>query len=110
MLLLVTVIVALLPVWVIPNLLRRQAERALSQLEAMHRYARRHNTFVRQHKGLRFVVVLGSHGFHYMLEGYSISRLRLLRALGEESEGVLLKAEGEESHHGPTPTFTTAAA
>jgi len=82
----------------------------LGQLEAMYRYARRHNTFVRRHKGLRFVVVLGSRGFHYMLEGHSVSRARLLRALGEGGEALLLKAEGEENRHGPTPTFTTAVA
>lgn len=110
LLLAVTVVVALLPVWIIPSLSRRKAERQLDQLNELYRYARRHNTFVRNHNGLRYVVVLGSRGFHYLLEGHSVSRERLLRALGEDKEGLLLKAEGEESRHGPSPTFTTAAA
>jgi len=86
---LVTVVAVFLLRWGIPAWLRQRAERALGQLEAMYRYARRHNTFVRRH---------------------SVSRARLLRALGEGGEALLLKAEGEENRHGPTPTFTTAVA
>ncbi|MER3483244.1 MAG: hypothetical protein C4332_08965 [Meiothermus sp.] len=110
LLLLVTVVVALLPAWIIPRLTRRKVERELNQLNDLYRYARRHNTFVRSFNGRRFVVTLGSQGLHYVLENQFVSRERLLRALGEGGEGPLRKAEEEESRHGPTPTFTTAAA
>ncbi len=65
---------------------------------------------MRNHNQIRFVVVLGTRGFHYMLDGGMVSRVKLLKALGEENERMLLKIEGEESRQGPTPTYLTAPA
>ncbi|MCS7057975.1 MAG: hypothetical protein NZ849_06410 [Meiothermus sp.] len=100
----------LLPLWLMPALKRRQEERELLALNKMHRFARRHNTFVRNFRGVRFVVVLGPEGFRYMLGGQFVPRERLLRALGEENEKVLLKAEGEESRSGPVQLLLTSPA
>jgi len=97
----------LVPVWLMPVLDRRRQERALCVLEKMHRFALKHNTFVRNHQGVRFVAVLSKQGFYYMLGGQFVSRDQLLRATGEEYETKLLKAEGEESRHGPTLTLIT---
>eukprot|EP01047_Picozoa_sp_COSAG01_P091539 COSAG01_NODE_23115_length_828_cov_0.533608_2_plen_119_part_00 len=110
LILLVTLVAVFFPSYILAPLLRRRAERAVVQIEDLHRYARRHNTFVRTLNGRRYVVSLGSQGLHYVLENQFVSRERLLRALGEGSEASLRKAEEEESRHGPTPTFTTAAA
>lgn len=96
--------------WYGPQIRRRKEIHELSILTAMYRYARRHNTFVRNHNGTRFVVVLGTRGFHYMLDGEMISRAKLLKTIGEENERILLKIEGEESRQGPTPTRMTAPA
>ncbi len=95
----VTAAWVLLATWLIPMLNRRRQEREQLALAKMHRFAMRHNTFVRNHQGLRYVVVLGKQGFCYMLGGEFVSRERLLRALGEENEKHLLKAESEESQH-----------
>ncbi len=106
----VTALVALVPIWLVPVLNRRRRQRELLALDQMHRFALKHNTFVRNHLGVRFVVVLGKQGFYYMLGGKFVSRERLLKALGEEHEKQLLKAEGEESRHGPTLTLITIPA
>ncbi|RMH56041.1 MAG: hypothetical protein D6684_06130 [Deinococcus-Thermus bacterium] len=103
-------VLVLLPLWLVPFLKRRREERELLALNKMYRFARRHNTFVRNFQGVRFVVVLGSEGFRYMLGGQFVSRERLLKALGEENEKVLLKAEGEESQSGPVQLLLTSPA
>lgn len=82
----------------------------MSALNKMHRFALRHNTFVRNQRGIRFVVVLGKNGFCYMLGGELVSRERLLKALGEENEKYLLKAESEESCHSTATTLVTIPA
>jgi hypothetical protein len=107
---LVTALLVLLPLWLIPLLNRRRQERELLALTKMHRFALKHNTFVRNHQGLRYVVVLGKNGFYYMLGGEFVSRERLLKALGEENEKYVLKAEREESQHGPAPGLVTSPA
>ncbi|RDI94784.1 hypothetical protein DV704_09905 [Meiothermus sp. QL-1] len=96
--------------WLMPTLERRRQERELQALHRMHRFALKHNTFVRKFQGVRFVVVLGQRGFHYMLGGQFVSRAQLLKAIGEENEKVLLKAESEESQHGPVKTLATSPA
>ncbi len=106
----VTALLVLVLTGLIPAIKRRRQEQALLVLEKMHCFALKHNTFVRNHQGVRFVVVLGTQGFCYMLSGQFVSRERLLKALGEENEKYLLKAEGEESRHGPTLTLITAPA
>ncbi len=95
--------------WLIPFLNRRRQERELLILGKMQRFALKHNTFVRNHQGVRYVVVLGKQGFYYMLGGQFVPRERLLRVLGEENEKLLLKAESEESRH-PTLTLITLPA
>lgn len=99
-----------LPLWIGPNLARRQEERTLSLLARMERFARRHNTFVRNCNGTRYVVVLGHKGFHYMVNGQFVSRAQLSKALGVQYERLIAKAEEEEQRHGPTPTFRTQPA
>lgn len=99
-----------LPLWVGPNLARRQEERNLSMLARMERFARRHNTFVRNCNSTRYVVVLGHKGFHYMVNGQVVSREQLTKALGNSYSHLILKAEEEEQRHGPTPTFRTQPA
>ncbi len=106
----VTALMVLVPAWLLPILKRRRQERELLALEKMHRFALKHNTFVRNHRGVRYVVVLGKQGFYYMLGGQFVTRERLLKMLGEEHEKHLLKAEGEESRHGPTMTLVTGPA
>jgi len=106
----VTALLVLIPLWLMPVLNRRRQERELLALNKMHRFALRHNTFVRNHQGLRYVVVLGKNGFYYMLGGEFVPRERLLKALGEENEKHLLKAEREESQHGPAPGLITSPA
>lgn len=96
--------------WLVPFLNRRRQERELRILGKMQRFALKHNTFVRNHHGVRYVVVLGKQGFYYMLAGQFVSRERLLKVLGEENEKHLLKAESEESCHGPTLTLVTLPA
>ncbi|WP_027882727.1 hypothetical protein [Meiothermus rufus] len=110
LLFLVTACLVFLPIWLARALGERRQQRELQALERMYRFARKHNTFVRNHQGVRYVVVLGKQGFHYMLWGQMVSRQRLLKALGEEHERVLLKAESEESQHGPTLISITVPA
>lgn len=105
------VLVVLFASWYGPQIRRKKEVQELSILNAMYRYARRHNTFVRSHNGVRFVVVMGTRGFHYMLDGEMVSRAQLLSALGDENDRALLnKVESEESRQGPTPTRLTAPA
>lgn len=106
----VTALIVLIPTWLMPVLKRRRQERELLALDRMYRFALKHNTFVRNHLGVRYVVVLGQQGLYYMLAGQFVSRERLLKALGEEHEKKLLKAESEESRHGPTASLTTIPA
>lgn len=96
-----------LPLWIGPNLARRQEERNLSLLARMERFARRHNTFVRNCNGTRYVVVLGNKGFHYMASGQFVTREQLAKALGNQYARLIDKAEEEEQRHGPSPTFRT---
>ncbi|WP_299427848.1 hypothetical protein [uncultured Meiothermus sp.] len=103
----VTALLVLVPGWLVPVLNRRRQERELFALNKMHRFALKHNTFVRNHQGVRYVVVLGKQGFYYMLGGQFVPRDRLLKSIGEEHEKQLLKAESEESCHGPTLTLIT---
>jgi len=106
----ITALIALIPTWLIPMLNQRRQEREMSILNKMHRFALRHNTFVRNQGGIRYVVVLGKNGFCYMLSGEFVSRERLLKALGEENEKYLLKAESEESRHSTATTLVTIPA
>ncbi|GIW24270.1 hypothetical protein [Meiothermus sp.] len=106
----VMALMVLIPLWLLPVLKRRRQEQELRALHKMHRFALKHNTFVRNHQGVRYVVVLGKQGFYYMLRGQFVSRDRLLKELGEEYEKQLLKAESEESQHGPAVTLVTAPA
>ncbi len=106
----VTALWVLLAVWLMPTLHRRRQEREQLVLAKMHRFAMRHNTFVRNHQGLRYVVVLAKQGFCYMLGGEFVSRERLLKALGEENEKHLLKAEAEESQHSAARSLVTIPA
>lgn len=106
----VTALIVLVPAWLMPILKRRRQEQELLVLERMHRFALKHNTFVRNQRGVRYVVVLGKQGFYYLLGGQFVTRDRLLKVLGEEHEKQLLKAESEESRHGPTLTLVTSPA
>jgi hypothetical protein len=106
----VTALPVLVLGWLMPVLSRRRQERELIALQKMQRFALKHNTFVRNHQGVRYVVVLGKQGFYYMLGGQFVSRSRLLKVMGEEHEKQLLKAESEESRHGPTHTLITLPA
>lgn len=106
----ITALVVLVPLWLMPVLSRRRQERELLVLNKMHRFALRHNTFVRNLQGTRYVVVLGKNGFCYMLAGELVSREKLLKALGEENEKHLLKAESEESQHGAPVSLVTMPA
>ena len=99
-----------LPLWVGPRLNRRIEEQQLSLLARMERFARRHNTFVRNCNSVRWVVVLGQNGFHYMIGGKFVSRDQLIKTLGTQHERLITKAEEEEQRHGPTPTFRTQPA
>lgn len=92
--------------WLGPRLSQRRQENQLEALARMQRCARRHNTFVRNANGVRYVVVLGMSGFHYMMGGQWVSRTRLVQAIGEADERLLFKAEGEESRQGPVPTVS----
>lgn len=103
----VTALVVLVPGWLMPTLNRRRQERELFALNKMQRFALKHNTFVRNHQGVRYVVVLGKQGFYYMSGGQFLPRNQLLKMMGEEHEKQLLKAEAEESRHGPTLTLIT---
>jgi hypothetical protein len=103
----VTALLVLAGGWLVPVLNRRRLERELFALNKMHRFALKHNTFVRNLQGVRFVVVLGKQGFYYMLGGQFVSRDRLLKTIGEENEKLLLQAESEESRHGPTLKLIT---
>jgi len=106
----VTLIGVALPVWVGPLLTRRREEEQLSLLARMERFARRHNTFVRNCNSIRYVVVLGSRGFHYMVGGKYATKEQLLKVLGTQHERLISKAEEEEQRHGPTPTLRTQPA
>ena len=92
---------------VMPRLLRNQQEQQVRALARMHKYAKRHNTFVRTHKGMRFVIVLGTRGFHYMVDGRVLSREKLIATLGKEGDFAVAKAEAEEEKQNPTPTRIT---
>ena len=90
-----------------PRLLRNQQEQQVRALARMHKYAKRHNTFVRTHKGIRFVIVLGTRGFHYMVDGRVLSREKLIAALGKEGDFAVAKGEAEEEKQNPSPTRIT---
>lgn len=85
----------------------RPQEARLRALAKMLRHAKRHNTIVRYHRGIPFVVAHQRRGLVYMLEGRWVSRERLLRALGPGGEAVLSKVEEEESMTAPNPTRLT---
>ena len=95
----------LMVLWLGPALSQRRMDYDNRMMARMHRYARRHNTFVRNANSVRFVVVLGTRGFHYMMNGRWVRRSQLLQAIGEADERLLLKAEGEESRQGPIATL-----
>lgn len=90
-----------------PRFLRNQQEQQVRALARMHKYAKRHNTFVRTHKGLRFVIVLGTRGFHYMIDGKVVTREKLMATLGKEGDFAIAKAEAEEEKQNPSPTRIT---
>jgi hypothetical protein len=90
-----------------PRFLRNQQEQQVRGLARMHKYAKRHNTFVRTHKAIRFVIVLGTKGFHYMVDGKVVSREKLLVVLGKEGDFAIAKGEAEEEKQNPSPTRIT---
>lgn len=59
----ITALAVLVPLWLMTVLSRRCQERELLVLNKMHRFALRHNTFVRNLQGTHYVVVLGKNGF-----------------------------------------------
>ncbi|AWR86645.1 hypothetical protein [Meiothermus taiwanensis] len=98
------VFVILFSVWY-PHTQQQKADRNVRALSRMLRHARRHNTMVRYHNGVPFVVTHQRRGLVYMHGGRLVSREQLVNLLG--SEAVVRQAEQEESMQAPNPTRLT---
>lgn len=90
-----------------PKMGEHSRDAKVRALAKMSRHARRHNTVVRYHNGVPFVVTHQRRGLVYMLEGRNVSRERLVRALGHGGEAVVSKVEQEEAMTAPSPTHLT---
>ncbi|WP_276957243.1 hypothetical protein [Allomeiothermus silvanus] len=90
-----------------PKVGEHKRDAKVRALAKMSRHARRHNTVVRYHNGVPFVVTHQRRGLVYMLEGRNVSRERLVRALGHGGEAVVSKVEQEEAMTAPNPTHLT---
>jgi hypothetical protein len=98
------VFVILFSVWY-PHAQQQKTDRNVRALARMLRHARRHNTLVRYHNGVPFVVTHQRRGLVYMYGGRMVSREQLVSLLG--SEAVVRRAEQEESMQAPNPTRLT---
>lgn len=97
-------------IWLVlyaPKMGEQSRDAKVRALAKMSRHARRHNTVVRYHNGVPFVVTHQRRGLVYMLEGRTVSRERLVRALGHGGETVVSKVEQEEAMTAPNPTHLT---
>ncbi|MCL6526626.1 MAG: hypothetical protein K6T57_07035 [Thermaceae bacterium] len=97
----------LLLVWKGPELFANPQDRAVRNLAKMARQAKRHNTIVRYHYGIPFVITHQRRGLVYMLNGEFVSRERLIAALGKDGPDLVYKVEGEERMSIPNPTRIT---
>ncbi len=88
-----------------PQAQNRKADQGVRALARMSRHARRHNTLVRYHNGVPFVVTHQRRGLVYMYAGRFVTRQQLVNLLG--SEMVVRRAEQEESLQTPSPTRLT---
>jgi len=88
-----------------PQAQNRKADQGVRALARMSRHARRHNTLVRYHNGVPFVVTHQRRGLVYMYAGRTVSRQALVRLLGNEDK--VNRAEREESLLAPNPTRLT---
>ncbi|WP_299431482.1 hypothetical protein [uncultured Meiothermus sp.] len=88
-----------------PQAQNRKVDQGVRALARMSRHARRHNTLVRYHNGLPFVVTHQRRGLVYMYSGKMIARDQLVKVLG--SEDIVHRAEREESLLAPNPTRLT---
>lgn len=96
--------VILLSVWY-PQAQNHKADQSVKALARMFRHARRHNTLVRYHDGVPFVVTHQRRGLVYMYAGKFVTRQQLVNLLG--SEVVVRRVEQEESLQTPHPTRLT---
>ncbi|MCS7069055.1 MAG: hypothetical protein NZN28_10565 [Meiothermus sp.] len=88
-----------------PQAQNRKVDQEVRALARMSRHARRHNTLVRYHKGVPFVVTHQRRGLVYMFAGKMVTRDQLVKLLG--SEDIVRRAEQEESQVAPHPTRLT---
>ncbi len=88
-----------------PQAQNRRMDQGVRALARMSRHARRHNTLVRYHHGVPFVVTHQRRGLVYMYAGKVVTRDQLVRLLG--SEETVSRAEQEESQVAPNPTRLT---
>ncbi len=88
-----------------PEAQKRKLDRGVRALARMSRHARRHNTVVRYHNGVPFVITHQRRGLVYMYAGRLVSRQELVKLLGDED--IVRRAEREESLQAPNPTRLT---
>lgn len=88
-----------------PQAQNRKVDQGVRALARMARHARRHNTLVRYHQGVPFVVTHQRRGLVYMYAGKVVSRDQLVKLLG--SDDIVRRAEREESQLAPHPTRLT---
>ncbi len=88
-----------------PQVQNRKVDQSVRALARMSRHARRHNTVVRYHNGVPFVVTHQRRGLVYLYAGRVVSRQDLVKLLGNEE--VVSRAEREESLQAPNPTRLT---
>ncbi|GIW27794.1 MAG: hypothetical protein KatS3mg070_1157 [Meiothermus sp.] len=98
------VMVILFSVWY-PQAQNHKVDRDVQALARMVRHARRHNTVVRYHNGVPFVVTHQRRGLVYMCGGKLVTQQQLVSLLG--SEEIVSRVEREESMQTPNPTRLT---
>lgn len=98
------VFLILFSIWY-PQAQNHKVDQGVRALARMSRHARRHNTLVRYHNGIPFVVTHQRRGLVYMYAGKFVTRDQLVKLLG--SEDIVRRAEREESMLAPNPTRLT---
>lgn len=105
-LVMVAVVVGLIALaWKGPELFAKYRKDPIRTLARMARQAKRHNTIVRYHNHIPFVISHQRRGLNYMLEGRFVSREDLIKALSSKS--IVEKVEEEEQMRPASETRLT---
>lgn len=102
----VAVVIGLIALaWKGPDIFAKHRKDPIRMLARMARHAKRHNTIVRYHNQIPFVITYQRRGLNYMLEGKLVSREELIKKLGTKS--LVEKVEEEEQMHPAAETRFT---